>query len=241
MNKNRPGSLPGPLKIIIDIHHNREWSKLKQKLSVPVSELLENICTNCPGTLWGEKSICRIHSKSIGEISSCEQWTRRDSIPNDSDGEQMAFLDLEPAMEIVQKTEEDLRDYHWLVKEIERLQEYLDNAIRSMGPGNRLIAQYGDEAGMPRGQGVKPSMAEERFERQWQRLEKLKEKVKKIDAAAEQIDDMQERAILECILDGERMNVVARHIGVSRQRLYEIRRIIVKKMAWVLYEDELKG
>lgn len=214
---------------------------MKHNLSMPISELLEDICSNCPGTLWGEKSICRIHNKSIGEITSCEQWTRKNAIPFHIDDDQLAFTDLEPAIEVVQKTEEDLRGYHWLVKEIERLQAYLDNAIRSLGPGSRLIAQYGDEAGMPRGQGkANTSEAEERFERQWRRLEKLKEKVRKINTAAEQITDDQERTVLECILDGERMNVVARHVGVSRQRLYEIKRLIVKKMAWVLYEDELK-
>jgi hypothetical protein len=203
-------------------------------------DLFETVCINCPGSLWGEKSICRIHNKSICEITTCEQWTRQQNDFKFEEG-QVAFMDLEPAMEIVQKTEEDLRDYHWVVKEIERLQKYLDNSNKDLGPSKRLTAQYGVEAAMPKAQGVKPSVTDERYERQWRRLEKLKEKVHKINVAAEQIVDDKERTVLECILDGERMNMVARHVGVSRQRLNEIKRLIVKKMAWVLYEDELKS
>lgn len=215
---------------------------MNQNISPLINEHFENVCVNCPGSLWGEKSICRIHNKSIGEITSCEQWTRETSIPFKIDKDQLFFTDLEPAIEIVQKTEEELRSYHWMVKEIERLQDYLDKTIQSFGPHSRLVTLYGLEATLPKGKGLnlsKMSIAEERFERQWQRLEKLKEKVEKINSAADQIVDEKERTVLECILDGVRMNMVARHVGISRTRLNEIKRLIVKKMAWVLYEDEL--
>lgn len=216
---------------------------MKQNSSNPNAELFETICINCPGSLWGEKSICRIHNKSIGEISTCEQWTRQHSEEFKVKEGQVSFTDLEPAIEIVQKTEEDLRGYHWMVKEVDRLQGFLDKAIQSFGPGSRLTTKYGLEASLPKGQGLKLtqiSITEDRFERQWQRLEKLKDKVKRIDAATSQIVDGVERTVLECILDGVRMNMVAAHVGISRQRLHEIKRLIVKKMAWVLYEDELK-
>lgn len=42
-------------------------------------------------------------------------------------------------------------------------------------------------------------------------------------------------------MDGMRMNSIARHVGVSRQRLNEIKRDIVKRMARELYSDELLG
>jgi hypothetical protein len=209
---------------------------------IPKSDQFENICINCPGSLWGEKSICRVHNKSIGDISSCEQWTRTDSFKFDEG--QLAFTDLEPAIEIVQKTEEDLHSYHWMLREIERLKKELNEAIQAFGPSSRLTAVYGDEAGMPKGQGLRlstMSISEKRFDRQWQRLKKLELKVEKINQAADQITDDKERTVLECILDGVRMNMVARHVGISRTRLNEIKRLIVKKMAWVLYEDELKS
>jgi hypothetical protein len=208
--------------------------------SILNSQYFESVCINCPGSLWGEKSICRIHNKSIGEITACQQWTQQPLQVQDG---QLAFTDLEPAIEIVQKTEEDLRSYHWMGKEIERLSKSLDKAIQSFGPSSRLTAFYGDDAAMIKGQGMKlstMSISEERYERQWQRLEKLKDKVHKINQAAEQIVDDKERTVLECILDGERMNMIARHVGISRQYLNEIKRLLVKKIAWVLYEDELR-
>jgi hypothetical protein len=219
-------------------------SVLKQNPSRPNAELFETVCINCPGSLWGEKSICRIHNKSIGEVASCEQWTRLNTNSIKIDGGQLAFTDLEPAIEIVQKTEEDLHSYHWMFREIERLKKELNDAIKTLGPSSRLTAIYGDEAGMPQGQGLKlstMSISEQRFDRQWRRLKKLEQKVEKINQASDQITDDKERTVLECILDGIRMNMVARHVGISRQRLNEIKRLIVKKMAWVLYEEELKG
>jgi hypothetical protein len=217
---------------------------MEKENKMPKSEQFENICINCPGSLWGEKSICRVHNKSIGEIASCEQWTRIDFNSFKVDEGQLAFTDLEPAIEIVQKTEEDLHSYHWMLREIERLKKELNEAIQALGPSSRLTAVYGDEAGMPKGQGLKlstMSISEKRFERQWQRFKKLEQKVERINQAADQITDDKERTVLECILDGVRMNMVARHVGISRTRLNEIKRLIVKKMAWVLYEDELKG
>jgi hypothetical protein len=216
---------------------------MENDITVPKSELFESVCINCPGSLWGEKSICRIHQKSIGEITSCEEWNKNSPSLKINNG-QVLFTDLEPALEIVQKTEEDLRDYHWILKEIERLQEYLDKEIKSLGPSSRLVSKYGLEASLPRGQGLvvaKSSATEEKFERQWLRLVNLKEKAQKINSAAKQIVDEKERTVLECILDGVRMNMLARHVGISRTRLNEIKRLIVMKMAWVLYEDELKG
>ncbi|MBT2735152.1 hypothetical protein J7E66_10430 [Bacillus sp. ISL-7] len=207
------------------------------------SEFFESVCINCPGSLWGEKSICRIHGKSIGEITSCEEWTKHTPNLSIKNG-QVAFSDLEPALEIVQKTEEDLRSYHWMIKEIDRLQKELDKAIKYIGFNSPLVAQYGDEAGMPRAQGTKPSttltISEEKYERQFKRLQGLEMKLRKINQAVEQITDEKEKTVMECILDGERMNIIARHVGVSRTRLNEIKRTIVIHAAKVLYPEEMQ-
>jgi hypothetical protein len=212
-------------------------------ISMPKSEIFESVCINCPGSLWGEKSICRIHNKSIGEVTSCEEWTKNSPSLKINNG-QVLFSDLEPALEIVQKTEEDLRSYHWMIKEIDRLKKEIQRAIQINVHGSSLVAQYGVEATLPRGKGLKlstMSISEEKYERQLKRVAALEDKVRKINQAILQIEDEKERTVAECILDGERMNIIARHIGISRTRLNEIKRLIVKKMAWVLYEDELKG
>lgn len=206
-------------------------------------EFFESVCINCPGSLWGEKSICRIHNKSIGEISSCEEWTKHTPNLSIKNG-QVAFSDLEPALEIVQKTEEDLRSYHWMIKEIERLKKELDKVIKYIGPESRLVAQWGIEATLPKAQGTKPSttlsISEEKYERQFNRWKALEEKLRKINAVLDGIEDEREKTVLECILDGERMNIIARHVGVSRTRLNEIKRGIVIRAAKVLYPEEMQ-
>lgn len=203
-----------------------------------------DICEKCPGTKWGKKSTCSIHQLHIGKIQHCEGWDRHQvSDVKDHDG-QLAFFDLEPAMEFVEKTWEDLTSFHWMVNEIDRLKKYLDQVLDDGAGIGSMVAQYGIEATLPKGQGLKLStlsITEERYEKQIQRLKRLEAKVKMIEEAAEKITDLKERAVIECILDGEKMNFIARHVGISRQRLNEIRRSLIKKVAWELYRDELKG
>jgi hypothetical protein len=211
-------------------------------ISMTKSELFESVCINCPGSLWGEKSICRIHNKSIGEVTSCEEWTKSSPLLKINDG-QVLFSDLEPALEIVQKTEEDLRSYHWMINEIDRLNNQIHKAIQINSPESSLVARYGDEATLPRGKGLKlstMSISEEKYERQIKRVASLEEKVRKINEAIESLVDEKERTVMECILDGERMNIIAKHVGVSRTRLNEIKRTIVIHAAKYLYPEEMK-
>jgi len=155
---------------------------------------------------------------------------------------QVAFKDLEPALEIVQKTEEDIRSYHWMIREVDRLNAQIDKALTTFVPESSLVAQYGVEATLPRGKGAKPttlSISEEKHERQIQRVKSLENKIRNINTALEDLTDEKERTVLECILDGERMNIIAKHVGVSRTRLQEIRRKIVIHSAKYLYPDEM--
>lgn len=195
----------------------------------------EQICSNCPGSLWGKKSICRVHGISIGQVNDCPEWQQESLIKGQD--EQLALFDLEPAIEIVQKVEEELKDFHWMVKEVDRLRGYLVSA------GEGLTRAYGLESSLPKPKGNTSDPVNREVQRrlrQISRLEKLENKIKRIEAAAERIKDEKERTVLECILDGERMNMIARHVGISRQRLSEIRRNLVKKLAWDIYGDELK-
>ncbi|WP_436713700.1 hypothetical protein [Brevibacillus formosus] len=56
-----------------------------------------------------------------------------------------------------------------------------------------------------------------------------------------ELGDSKHRTVLECMMDGMRMNSIARHVGVSRQRLNEIKRDIVNRLARELYSEELLG
>ncbi|MED4727231.1 hypothetical protein P9597_03565 [Aneurinibacillus migulanus] len=206
---------------------------------------LEEVCAKCPGSQWGKSAMCRIHDMHIGKVQSGPEWEGPQAIAQEEEHqEQIAWIDLEPAMEYIEKTWEDLTEYHWMIKEIERLKRDLDKVTITAPEGSALVAQYGIEATLPKGKGKKVaylSVSEERYEKKLQRMKHLEEKVRRIQEAADKITCEKERAVIECILDGERMNFIARHVGISRQYLNEIRRKLIKKMAWELYSDELIG
>jgi hypothetical protein len=199
--------------------------------------LIEKVCANCPATCWGQKSSCRVHDLHVGQVESCPEWDKfmvSQQGLREHDG-QLAFTDLEPALEILQRTEEDLKDYRFILVEISRIKSYLEDA------GEGTVGQYGIEAGQPRGKGAtgdKTHAEVVRRERKWKRLAKLEENVERIHRAAETITDEKERCVLEALLDGVRNNVIAKQLGVSRQRYYEIKRAVIIKMAWALYGEQ---
>lgn len=208
-------------------------------------KLIERLCEKCPATQWGKKSFCSVHNLHVGKIETCPEWDKY-LIENQGlleRGGQLAFLNLEPAMEIVQKVEEEIKGYRWMVKEVERLRKEIDKAIIS-NPAiqAKLVATYGEAAGMPSGKGLRLSTlttSEERYEKQVERMKSLENKVRQINDFAIGLGDSKHRTVLECMLDGMRMNRIALHVGVSRQRLNEIKREIVNRLAVTMYGDEL--
>jgi DNA-binding CsgD family transcriptional regulator len=205
---------------------------------------LENVCANCPGTLRGQTTICKMHSLHIGKIESCPEWEHHDTPSFKNHDGQLAFFDLEPAMEIVQKVEEDLKDYHWMIREINRLEDSIWRKEQLQGSsGSSLTAQYGLEATMPKAQGARllTDLEVEEIEKMVKRKQKLEDRVYRIQQASTKITDEKERTVLDCMLDGMRMKAIARHVGISRTRLNEIKRDLVPKLAWELYPEELKG
>lgn len=210
-------------------------------------KLIEKVCENCPATQWGKKSFCSDHNLHVGQIENCPEWDNY-IIENqgllDQNG-QLAFINLEPALEVVQKVEEEIKDYHWMLKEVERLRKEIDKAIVS-NPAiqQKLVATYGDAAGMLSGKGLRLStltFPEERYEKRIERMKSLENKVRQINDFAIELGDSKHRTVLECMMDGMRMNSIARHVGVSRQRLNEIKRDIVNRLARELYSEELLG
>ncbi|AYK09259.1 hypothetical protein [Brevibacillus laterosporus] len=202
------------------------------------TDLIENVCAKCPATNWGQKSQCQVHGCHVGKVEQCPEWDKflvSQQGFRDHDG-QLAFTDLEPALEILQRTEEEIRDYKYMQVEIIRIQRYLKDA------GDGTVAQYGIEAAMPKGKGItgdKTHAEVARRERKWKRLKKLQETIERIHLAAETIKNEQERLVLEALLDGERNNMIAKEIGVSRQRYYEIKRSVITSMTWKMYGKEV--
>jgi hypothetical protein len=209
------------------------WNVLIKK-----DELIEKVCGQCPATLWGKKSICSVHNLHVGKINNCPEWDKyaaeQQGLREDDIG-QLSFTDLEPAIEILQRTEDDIKDYRYILIEIDRIRRYLEDA------GEGTVGQYGIEAGQPRGKGAtsdKTHAEAVRRERKWRRLEKLQEAVERIHKAAETITDERERIVLEALLDGEKNYVIAKLLGLSQPRYYEIRRSVIIKMAWAMYGSD---
>ncbi|WP_238933481.1 hypothetical protein [Brevibacillus choshinensis] len=200
-----------------------------------MDDLREQVCEGCPATEWGKRAHCQVHDKHVGKIESCPEW---DKLLEGQKQEQKAqqrsnvHAELESAGELVQRTEEEIRDYSYMQLEVIRIQRFL----QEMGEG--MVGQYGVETAQlkPLGRHSDKTHAEAaRRERKWKRLQNLQDKILRIDEAVETILDEQERLILEALLDGEKNTQIAKEIGVSRQRYYEIKRRAVMKMAWAMY------
>ncbi|WP_134682615.1 hypothetical protein [Brevibacillus migulae] len=200
--------------------------------------LIEKVCENCPATNFGKSATCSFHQMHVGHVESCPSWDKYlvDNQGLKEHGNQLAFTDLEPALEILQRTEEEIRDYNYMQIEIIRIERYMRDA------GEGMVAQYGIEAVQPKAKGVtgdKTHAEVARRERKWKRLQNLQETIERIHAAAETITDEQERLVLEALLDGEKNNMIAKEIGGSRQRYYEIKRNVIVKMAWAMYGEQV--
>ncbi|MED0681433.1 LuxR C-terminal-related transcriptional regulator, partial [Aneurinibacillus thermoaerophilus] len=66
-------------------------------------------------------------------------------------------------------------------------------------------------------------------------------KVKKLEAAVASLQDERERAVAEGMMDGEKMYEIAQQLDVSRQTVDKIRRSMIRNLAWIMYEDEMRG
>jgi len=118
-----------------------------------------------------------------------------------------------------------LHNYHWMIKEIQRLREYL--------------AEYGEGVaikidGLPKGKG-KPGdplfMEVARRERYAKRLTHLEKKVRYIQDRIDVITDDRERTVLDCLLDGLTVVEISHHMRLSRKHVHRIKEDIVRKMA----------
>lgn len=185
----------------------------------------ENICACCPGSLWGAKSICRVHQRSIGEIEQCPEWStvRESAAPYRLQRQGNAIR-----TEQMEQVEQELKDYPWMVREIDRLRLDLEQT------GTGLTGAYGVDGAMPKAKGGYTDHVQrevQRREKQQARLRQLEAVVARLDASAERLEDTRLRTVLACLMAGQRMIQIAQHIGVSRQRLHELKLELLRYLA----------
>ncbi|MED3574511.1 DNA-binding response regulator [Cytobacillus praedii] len=122
--------------------------------------------------------------------------------------------------------ENALRDYHWMVKEIARLKDELNNTNSS------VTAKYGIEATLPKGNGTSDSTPREviQRDRRHKTLRKFESKVVFIDDYSTYVEDDREIAVLNCLLDGMSIVSISQHLGFSERKVYSIKDDIVRSM-----------
>lgn len=116
-------------------------------------------------------------------------------------------------------------DYHWIVKEINRLQLQL-NSVESVG-----VAVYSDE---PKAAQSEPSRRVEkevvRRDIKNTRLTKFKRRVEFIHSRIHLVEGDKEQAVLDCLLDGMSINAIALHLGIHRKTVQAIRNDIINSI-----------
>lgn len=148
---------------------------------------------------------------------------------------QLTFAGMELAMEAIQKAEETIKDYLFMTKEIVRLRGMLEDAgegtVVAYSDPNAGIRAYGKNSDKTGGEVV-------RRDRHWQRLNRLQKRVAQVEAFLDGLTNDKEIAMMELLLEGEYVKSIATEMGISRQRAHEIKNLLVRKLAWVLFEKD---
>lgn len=124
-----------------------------------------------------------------------------------------------------QEIEQTLRDYHWMIREIERLRELLGDA------GERVVRSY-ELLDMPKPQSGRSdpvALEVSRRERHWKKLRTYEQKIMYVQERLDIIQDERERTVLDCMLDGMSMRAIAHHMGLSRRHVQNLKDSIVEQ------------
>ena len=134
--------------------------------------------------------------------------------------------------------EQALRDYRWMINEIKRQRELLNDVNPS------VTAQGGIESSLPKAKGVTGDpVAREVIRRdkasRW--VQNLEKKVLFIQERIPIIKDEREKAVLQCMLDGMSMRAISQHMGLSERHVFRLKDSIVSQMAEMADMSDLAG
>ncbi len=129
-------------------------------------------------------------------------------------------------MKTLHDIENALRDYHWMIKEIQRLREELNTT------NAKVTASYGIEATLPKGSGTSDPTGREviQRERRYNTLKRFEEKVRFVERHSTCMSSDMELTVLNCMLDGLSVVAISQHLGFSERKIYSIKDCIVKQM-----------
>lgn len=120
-----------------------------------------------------------------------------------------------------------ISDYHWMKREVVRLDELLFRLGGYSGGGNNGVAQYGIEASMPKGSRLKSRAELDNLDRRERKLLEKLERYKKTIDFVEQSEDYilepMQQVIYSCMMEGMSYRAIGKHIGVSREKVRQLR------------------
>ena len=122
--------------------------------------------------------------------------------------------------------EQALRDYRWMINEIRRQRELLNDINPS------VTAQGGIESSLPKAKGTTGdpvAMEVIRRDKASRWVQKLEKKVTFIQERIHVIQEPKEKAVLECMLDGLSMKAIGQHMGLSRSHIYNLKESIIEQ------------
>nr|WP_259547934.1 helix-turn-helix domain-containing protein [Heyndrickxia oleronia] len=130
--------------------------------------------------------------------------------------------------------EEWIRDYNFMHREIARLNRILNKV--SYDGGTRLVARYGIEATLPKGSSGISQAEIKQLDSREKRLYKYEEIIFFLESANTFFKTEKYRVVYECMLEGMSYRAIAKHLGVSRDTIREIKEQILD----IIYQEGQK-
>lgn len=121
-----------------------------------------------------------------------------------------------------------LSNYHWMIKEIKRINDILDDT------DTKVTGQYGIEATMPKPKGLtKDTMTNEIIRRNKKDERRLRfiNKIEFVQSKIYFIKDEREKVVLDCMLDGMSIGAISNHMGLSRKHVERLRDSVAVQMS----------
>ncbi|MED4820168.1 MULTISPECIES: hypothetical protein [Bacillus] len=125
---------------------------------------------------------------------------------------------------IAWQVEEWIRDYDFMLREISRLSRILNKVEFA---GQKLVATYGDEAGMPRGSAGISQVELRQMDRREKRLHKYESIVHYLDNVMENLEEEKHRIVYDCMMEGMSYTAIANHLDCSRDTVRKIKTSII--------------
>ena len=132
--------------------------------------------------------------------------------------------------------EQALRNYYWMVNQVERLERDLSNIEIS------IVPPYGLESSMPKANQISDKVGKTVIKRdeESRHLKKLKAKIGFIDNGLKMIENDLEKSVMLCIMDGLSQFQISQHFKISEGKVSSIKSHIVKKMNDLNVLNDLK-